>query len=114
MYLVAIAWLYVAVMMAVAEAVHSQGTVLGAIITFVMYGVLPLALVMYVMGTPMRRRRLLQEQASAQAAPTAQAAQEPPLSPLSALPATPSQPTQPTQHTSVQTATDALPSRHGD
>jgi heme exporter protein D len=108
MYLVAIAWLYVAVMMAVAEAVHSQGTVLGAIITFVMYGVLPLALVMYVMGTPMRRRRLLREQASAQAAPTAQAAQEPPLS---ALPATPSQST---QHTSVQTATDALPSRHGD
>jgi mannose/fructose/N-acetylgalactosamine-specific phosphotransferase system component IID len=62
MYLVAIAWLYVAVMMAIAEATHSQGTVLGAIITFVLYGVLPLSLVMYVMGTPLRRRRRLQQE----------------------------------------------------
>ena len=62
MYLVAIAWLYVAVMMAIAEAMHSQGTVLGAIITFVLYGVLPLALVMYLLGTPMRRRRRLQQE----------------------------------------------------
>ncbi len=62
MYLVAIAWLYVAVMMAVAEATHSQGSLLGAFITLLLYGVLPLALVLYVMGTPMRRRqRLAQE-----------------------------------------------------
>ncbi len=62
MYLVAIAWLYVAVMMAVAEATHSQGSLLGAFITLMLYGVLPLALVLYVMGTPMRRRqRLAQE-----------------------------------------------------
>ena len=57
MYLIAIAWIYVVVMMAVAEALSSQGTVLGAVITFVLYGVLPLALVMYILGTPMRRRR---------------------------------------------------------
>ena len=62
MYLVAIAWLYVAVMMAIAEATHSQGTVLGAIITLLLYGVLPLSLVMYVMGTPLRRRRRLQQE----------------------------------------------------
>ena len=62
MYLVAIAWLYVAVMMAIAEASHSQGTVLGAIITLLLYGVLPLSLVMYVMGTPLRRRRRLQQE----------------------------------------------------
>lgn len=62
MYLVAIAWLYVAVMMAIAEATHSQGSVLGAIITLVLYGVLPLSLVLYVMGTPMRRRRRLQQE----------------------------------------------------
>jgi NADH:ubiquinone oxidoreductase subunit 6 (subunit J) len=68
MYLVAIAWMYVAVMMAVAEATHSQGTVLGALITLVLYGVLPLALVMYVMGTPMRRRRRLQEEAASREA----------------------------------------------
>lgn len=56
MYLVAIAWLYVALMMAVAEATHVQGSVLGAVITFVLYGLGPVALVMYLMGTPMRRR----------------------------------------------------------
>lgn len=57
MYLVAIGWLYVVLMMAVAEATHSQGSVLGAVITFVLYGVLPLSVVLYIMGTPMRRRR---------------------------------------------------------
>ena len=56
MYIVPIAWLYVVVMMAVAEATNSNGTVLGALITFVFYGVFPLALVMYLMGTPARRR----------------------------------------------------------
>mgnify|MGYP000535331731 CR=1 FL=1 len=68
MYLVAIAWLYVAVMMAIAEATHSQGSLLGAVITLLLYGILPLGLVLYVMGTPMRRRqRLLEEQREAQA-----------------------------------------------
>lgn len=56
MYLVAIAWLYVALMMAVAEAHHPNGTVLGAIVTFLFYGLLPTALVMYLMGTPLRRK----------------------------------------------------------
>lgn len=61
MYLVAIAWLYVAVMMAIAEATHSQGTLLGALITFLLYGVLPLSVVLYVMGAPLRRRQRLQQ-----------------------------------------------------
>jgi len=56
MYLVAIAWLYVALMMALAEALHPGGTVLGAIVTFLFYGLLPTALVMYLMGTPLRRK----------------------------------------------------------
>lgn len=56
MYLVAIAWLYVAVMMAAAEAMHAQGTVLGALITFVFYGLLPVSLVMYILGTPARKK----------------------------------------------------------
>ncbi len=56
MYLVAIAWMYVVLMLAVAEALSSNGTVVGAVLTFVFYGVLPLAVVMYLMGTPMRRR----------------------------------------------------------
>ncbi len=88
MYLVAIAWLYVAVMMAIAEATHSQGSILGAIITLLLYGVLPLLLVLYVMGTPMRRRqRLQQEQAQAQVQVQAQEenpvpAQKPPADSL--------------------------------
>jgi membrane protein implicated in regulation of membrane protease activity len=57
MYLVAIGWLYVALMMAVAEATHSQGSLLGAVITFVLYGVLPLSVILYILGTPARRRR---------------------------------------------------------
>lgn len=56
MWIVPIGWLYVVLMMALAEALSSQGTVLGAVFTFVLYGVLPLALVMYILGTPMRRR----------------------------------------------------------
>lgn len=56
MWIVAIAWMYVALLMALAEATSTQGSVLGAVITFVMYGVGPLALVMYLMGTPARRR----------------------------------------------------------
>ncbi len=62
MYLVAIAWLYVTLMMALAEATSSQGTVLGAIVTFVLYGALPLGLVLYLLGTPMRRRKRLAEE----------------------------------------------------
>ncbi|MEY4753935.1 MAG: hypothetical protein RJA44_1610 [Pseudomonadota bacterium] len=56
MYLVAIAWIYVALMMALAEANHPSGTLLGAFITFLFYGVGPVALVLYLLGTPMRWR----------------------------------------------------------
>lgn len=60
MYLVVIAWLYVVLMAAVAEAVSSTGTVLGAIITFLLYGLLPLGIVVYIIGTPGRKRALHQ------------------------------------------------------
>jgi hypothetical protein len=56
MYLIAIAWGYVVLMMSVAEATSAQGTVFGAVITFLLYGVLPLSLLMYILGTPGRRR----------------------------------------------------------
>jgi Na+/serine symporter len=56
MYIVFLGWIYVVLMMAVAEALSTQGTVLGAVFTFVFYGVLPLSIVMYVMATPRRRR----------------------------------------------------------
>ncbi|MGJ7493193.1 hypothetical protein [Variovorax sp. ZT4R33] len=66
MYIVIIAWLYVTLMMAVAEATNSNGTVLGAIFTFLLYGVLPLALVVYLLNTPARRRVLKEREAAAQ------------------------------------------------
>jgi hypothetical protein len=65
MYLVAIAWIYITLMMAVAEAFHPQGSLLGAFFTFVLYGVAPLALVLYLLNTPGRRRRLKQEMEAA-------------------------------------------------
>ncbi len=56
MYLVAIAWMFVVVLMAITEAVSSIGTLLGALMTLLFYGVLPLSIVLYVMGTGSRRR----------------------------------------------------------
>ena len=53
--LTVIAWLYVALMMAVAEANHPQGSLLGAMVTFVLYGVGPVALIIYLMGRSARR-----------------------------------------------------------
>ena len=64
MYIVPIAWLYVALMMAVAEATNSNGTVLGAIITFLLYGLGPVALVVYLMGSPARRRAIKAKEAA--------------------------------------------------
>lgn len=46
--LIVIAWLYVTVMMAVAEASAANGTLLGAIVTFVLYGLLPISIVVYI------------------------------------------------------------------
>ncbi|MBN8753305.1 MULTISPECIES: hypothetical protein [Variovorax] len=67
-HLIVIGWLYVAVMMAVAEATNTTGTVLGAIFTFLLYGLAPLALVVYLMSTPARRRAIKQREAEAQEA----------------------------------------------
>ena len=71
MHLVAIAWLYVVVAMAIAEATSPAGTLLGALFTFVLYGALPLAIVLYVLGTPGRRRRAANVEAGAAAASAA-------------------------------------------
>ena len=74
MYLVAIAWMYVVLMMAVAEAMSAQGTVLGAFVTLTLYGLLPLAIVLYLMGTPQRRKQRLLAEAQALAAASAPSA----------------------------------------
>ncbi len=55
MYIVAIGWAFVVLLMTLAEATSSQGTVLGAFFTLLLYGLLPLAIVLYLMGTPARR-----------------------------------------------------------
>jgi hypothetical protein len=68
-YLVVIAWLYVAIMMALAEATHPGGTLLGALFTFVLYGVGPVALLVYLMGRPARRAARARREAAASAAP---------------------------------------------
>jgi hypothetical protein len=73
MHIVAIAWMFVVVLMTLAEATSPQGTLLGAFFTLLLYGLLPLAIVLYVMGAPMRRRA--RRQAEAAAAADASAAQ---------------------------------------
>jgi len=79
MYIVPLAWLYVALMMAVVEATSTTGTLLGAVFTFVLYGVGPVALVVYLMGGPGRKRKIRAKEteeahaAAAEAASTASA-----------------------------------------
>lgn len=51
MYIVAIAWLYVVFMMSITE----QSAVAG-VTTFLLYGIFPLTVVLYLMGTPQRKR----------------------------------------------------------
>ncbi len=77
MYIVVIAWLYVALMMAVAEATSPIGTVVGAIFTFVLYGVGPVALVVYLMRAPARRRAIKSREAAELAARAAAGSGEP-------------------------------------
>lgn len=51
MYVIAIAWLYVTLLMAATET-----SVTAGILTFVFYGLAPLALLVWLLGTPQRRR----------------------------------------------------------
>lgn len=64
MYIIPIAWLYVTAMMAVAEATNSNGSILGAIVTFVLYGLLPTGLILYFMGAPGRKRKIRAQEAA--------------------------------------------------
>ena len=83
MYLVIITWLYVTLMMAVAEATSSTGSVLGAFFTFVLYGLLPMSILVYILGTPARKRRLkARREAEQRAWDAAQAAAAMPLQTL--------------------------------
>ena len=53
MYIVAIGWIYVTLLMAVTET-----NVTAGILTFTLYGLMPLSLLLWLFGTPLRRRKL--------------------------------------------------------
>ncbi|AIY42035.1 putative transmembrane protein [Collimonas arenae] len=78
MYIVAIAWIYVVFMMAITEA-----NAVAGVMTFLLYGVFPLSIVLYLMGTPQRKRNRQRAENSAQlaaqekATPAAAAAEQP-------------------------------------
>ncbi len=62
MHIAAVGWIYVVLMMAITE-----DSVVAGIMTFLFYGVLPVALIMYVAGTGNRKRRRAQEEAERRA-----------------------------------------------
>jgi hypothetical protein len=51
MYIVAIAWIYVVALMSFTET-----SIIAGLATFVFYGLVPLGILLYLMGTPQRRR----------------------------------------------------------
>ena len=51
MYVVAIAWTYVVLMMAITES-----SLIGGLLTFFWYGLAPMALFLWLVGTPQRKR----------------------------------------------------------
>lgn len=65
MLLISVAWMYVVLMVAVVEATSDTGTLLGAFLTFVLYGVLPLSIVGYLFLSPARRRARQADEAAA-------------------------------------------------
>jgi hypothetical protein len=75
-FLVIVGWLYVVLMMSLAEATHANGSVAGAVFTFLLYGAGPVALMTYIMMTPARKRAIRKREQAEQAArdaPTAAA-----------------------------------------
>jgi len=76
MYLVAIAWLYVTLLMAAAER-----NVVSGVMTFALYGLGPLALFLWLFGTPQRARfRALRARQQARRAEESAAEEGPPPS----------------------------------
>ncbi|WP_037029888.1 hypothetical protein [Imbroritus primus] len=86
MYIVAIAWLYVVLMMSLTER-----SVVAGVATFLLYGLAPLALFLWLVGTPARRRR--RQGHERDASPSAQ--EEAPTSGMDARPVPP--PSEPPQ-----------------
>jgi hypothetical protein len=76
LHLVAIGWLYVVLMMTAAELASPRGSVIGALVTLLLYGVLPLGLFLYIAATPIRKRVRAQREAAAAEAASGQAADD--------------------------------------
>jgi predicted membrane channel-forming protein YqfA (hemolysin III family) len=76
MHIVALGWMFVAMLMSLVEATSPQGSLLGAVVTLVLYGVLPVGLVVYVMNTPHRRRARRRADAAAAAAERSDATED--------------------------------------
>jgi hypothetical protein len=57
MYIVAIAWLFTVLLMAATEP-----SLTAAVLTFVFYGLLPCGLLLWIVGTPQRRRNRSKKQ----------------------------------------------------
>ncbi len=62
MYIIAIGWIYVVLLMAFTEA-----SVAAGLATFMFYGLAPLWIVLYLLGTPQRRRNRRRREALAKA-----------------------------------------------
>lgn len=65
MYIVAIAWVYVTLLMAASERSWVAG-----VMTFTLFGLAPLAIFLWLMGTPQRRRNALRKQSGESQVPT--------------------------------------------
>ncbi|HYN55385.1 MAG TPA: hypothetical protein VES38_11855 [Methylotenera sp.] len=57
MYIIAIAWLYVTVLMAATEK-----TITAGLLTFIFYGLLPCALLLWILGVKHRRHKKIAKQ----------------------------------------------------
>ncbi|MEC5215637.1 preprotein translocase subunit SecG [Actimicrobium sp. GrIS 1.19] len=61
MIMVAIAWIYVVLLMSMTEQ-----TIVAGVMTFLFYCVFPLSIILYVMGTPQRKRNRQAQEKSRQ------------------------------------------------
>lgn len=62
MYIVAIAWIYVVLMMSITEE-----SIIAGLMTFALYGILPLTIILYIMGSPQRKRQRKMREANERA-----------------------------------------------
>jgi len=67
--IVTLAWGYVVLMAALVEASGPEGSILGALVTVLLYGGLPLAVLSYISGAG-RRRRAARAASAGPATPT--------------------------------------------